>query len=275
MLNKICSPVPTLILAAPFDSMWRGKDVFALVNALGGEEFRNVAGRRTFRTEINGAAYFVKTHQGVGWHEVFKNLCVGKWPVIGARMELSAVERMHTLGVPTLSVRAFGMSGVTPASSRSFLITDELAPTTDLEVLTLNWRKSPPSIAFKNTLIDELARVVGAMHRGGVSHRDCYLCHFLLHTGEPHAPIKLSVIDLHRAQVRREVAGRWLIKDLAALAFSAAHIGLIRRDYLRFLRVYFQCPLRELLIEKTSTLRAINKRMEKFFKRKEKYGDLL
>jgi heptose I phosphotransferase len=275
MLNMAGSPVPGLILAPPFDVIWRGKDVFALVNTLGGEEFRNVSGRRTFRTEINGAAYFIKIHQGVSWREVFKNLCVGKWPVIGARTELRAIERVHTLGVPTLSIKGFGMSGMTPSTSRSFLITEELAPTTDLEVLTLRWRVRPPSFSFKHALVEELARVIGNLHRGGVSHRDCYLCHFLLHTDLPKGQVKLSVIDLHRAHVRDRITARWIVKDLAALAFSAAHIRVSKRTYLRFLRSYFQCPLRELLTLHPLLLQAINRRMETFFRRKEKYGDLL
>ena len=42
---------------------------------------------------------------------------------------------------------------------------------------------------------------------------------------------------------------RWRNKDLAALYFSALDIGLTRRDKLRFLRSYFQQPLRQTLQE--------------------------
>ena len=41
-----------------------------------------------------------------------------------------------------------------------------------LEDLTLDWVKQPPVPAIKHALTLELARTVGAMHRGGVNHRD-------------------------------------------------------------------------------------------------------
>ena len=87
------------------------------------------------------------------------------------------------------------------------------------------------------------------MHRGGVNHRACYICHFLLQQPMPTeiADIKLSVIDLHRAQIRQHVPRRWRDKDLIGLYFSSLEIGLPSRDIYRFLRVYFAMPLREIL----------------------------
>jgi heptose I phosphotransferase len=87
------------------------------------------------------------------------------------------------------------------------------------------------------------------MHRGGVNHRDFYICHFLLQLDPPPTAdaLKLSIIDLHRAQVRERTPLRWRDKDLASLHFSALDIGLTRRDRLRFLRTYFGQPLREIL----------------------------
>jgi heptose I phosphotransferase len=86
------------------------------------------------------------------------------------------------------------------------------------------------------------------MHRGGVNHRDCYICHFLLQQPMPSKieDIKLSVIDLHRAQIRQHVPRRWRNKDLIGLYFSSLEIGLTSRDIYRFLRVYFSMPLREI-----------------------------
>jgi heptose I phosphotransferase len=40
---------------------------------------------------------------------------------------------------------------------------------------------------------------------------------------------------------------RWRNKDLASLYFSVLEIGLTRRDLLRFVRLYFDAPLRETL----------------------------
>ncbi|MEE4463010.1 lipopolysaccharide core heptose(I) kinase RfaP, partial [Azotobacter chroococcum] len=114
-----------------------------------------------------------------------------------------------------------------------------------------DWPKRPPAPRLKRALIAEVARLTAGMHRAGVNHRDCYICHFLLHTDRPIEPdgLRLSLIDLHRAQTRARTPRRWRDKDLAALYFSALDIGLTRRDKLRFLRGYFRQPLRQILRE--------------------------
>lgn len=106
--------------------------------------------------------------------------------------------------------------------------------------------------------------MVGDMHRAGVNHRDCYICHFLLHTDKPVSAddFRLSVIDLHRAQTRDATPKRWRNKDLAALYFSALDIGLTRRDKLRFLRTYFRRPLREILRDEAGLLAWMERKAE-------------
>ncbi|WP_093469703.1 lipopolysaccharide core heptose(I) kinase RfaP [Pseudomonas sp. NFR16] len=266
---------PALVLAAPFNSLWSEEEAFDRVNALSGEEFRNVAGRRTFRIELANTGYFVKIHRGVGWGEIFKNLVTGKLPVVGATSEFRAATHLKQFGVSTLTVGAFGAKGFSPARTESFLVTEEIAPAVDLEVLTKSWKIEPPSFVFKHSLIGALARLIRDMHEAGVNHRDCYLCHFLLHSDSLSGMIRLSVIDLHRAQIRQSVTGRWMIKDLAGLAFSALDIGLTQRDYLRFLMMYFESDAGSIFEGRRHELEAIKLRLEKFARRKNKYGDLL
>ena len=88
--------------------------------------------------------------------------------------------------------------------------------------------------------------MAGAMHRNGLNHRDCYICHFLLErtTAGTHSP-RLHVIDLHRAQLRRRTPYRYAVKDTAGLWFSAMDAGLTRHDCLRFIRAYSGKKLRE------------------------------
>ncbi|MND40758.1 Lipopolysaccharide core heptose(I) kinase RfaP [compost metagenome] len=130
---------------------------------------------------------------------------------------------------------------------------------------------------MKHALIAEVARMTGMMHRAGVNHRDCYICHFLLHTDREVTAddFKLSVIDLHRAQTRATISRRWRNKDLAALYFSALDIGLTPRDKLRFLRGYFQQPLRQILAEEAVLLRWLEGKAQKLYERKQRYGDAL
>lgn len=258
-----------LILSEPFQTLWQGQDAFAAVERLQGQVYRELEGRRTLRTEVDGRGYFVKIHRGIGWGEIVKNLLTAKLPVLGARQEWQAIERLTELGVPTMTAVAYGERGNDPASQHSFIVTEELAPTIDLEQLTADWLRQPPEPRLKRALIDKVAQMTGAMHRGGVNHRDCYICHFLLHTDKPVTAddFRLSVIDLHRAQVRAATPLRWRNKDLAALYFSALNIGLTRRDTLRFLKAYFRRPLREILLDEARLLSWLQRKADKLLQR--------
>ncbi|MBS7557446.1 MULTISPECIES: lipopolysaccharide core heptose(I) kinase RfaP [Pseudomonas] len=266
-----------LMLAEPFKSLWAGRDAFDAVEGLKGQVYRELEARRTLRTEVDGRGYFVKIHRGIGWGEIVKNLITAKLPVLGAGQEWRALERLHQVGVPTMTAVAYGERGSNPADQHSFIVTEELAPTVSLEDFSIDWVKQPPAPALKRALIAEVARMTGMMHRAGVNHRDCYICHFLLHTDRPITPaeLKLSVIDLHRAQTRPRITLRWRNKDLAALYFSALDIGLTRRDKLRFLKGYFQQPLRQILAEEAALLSWLEGKAEKLYARKQRYGDAL
>jgi heptose I phosphotransferase len=241
--------LPVVHLDQPFRTLWAGQDPFAAVEALEGKVVRALDGRRTFRTEVAGRGYFVKIHRGVGWGEIFKNLLSARLPILGADNEWFATRRLAELGVDSLHAVAFGQRGSNPARRHSFIITEELAPVINLENFTRAWPQQPPLPALKRALIQRVATMARRMHEGGVNHRDLYLCHFLLHL-DP-APrstsLRLSLVDLHRAQIRTQTPRRWRNKDLAALHFSSLTIGLTLRDRLRFLRIYFARPLREIM----------------------------
>ena len=266
-----------LILAEPFKSLWQGRDPFVEVERLDGQVYRELEGRRTLRTEVAGRGYFVKIHRGIGWGEIVKNLLTAKAPVLGAGQEWTAIQRLTAVGVPTMTAVAFGERGANPATQHSFIVTEELAPTVSLEDFSLDWAQNPPAPWLKRALIRRVAEMVGGMHRAGVNHRDCYICHFLLHTDRPVTAddFRLSVIDLHRAQTRARVPRRWRDKDLAALYFSALDIGLSRRDKLRFLAGYFRRPLREVLQGEARLLTWLEGKAAKLYARKLRYGDAL
>ena len=247
---------PILAIDEPFRSLWAGADPFVAVESLEGEVFRELEARRTLRTEVAGRGYFVKIHRGVGWAEIVKNLVTLRLPVLGARQEWLAIRRLTELGVDTMRAVAFGERGINPAKRHSFIVTEELVPTVSLEDFCRDWPTAPPPPALKRALIERVAQMAGRMHRGGVNHRDFYICHFLLQLDPPPTAdkLKLSIIDLHRAQVREKTPRRWRDKDLASLHFSALNIGLTRRDRWRFLRTYFGQPLREILRDEAALL---------------------
>lgn len=255
----------TVSLLPPFDTLWAGKDPFVEVEGLRGQVFRELAGRRTLQTTCAGVSVFVKIHRGVGWREILKNWLYGRRPILGAGDEWQALQRLRERGFPTMEPLAYGERGWNPARRHSFIVTRELAPTESLEDHTRSWRGTPPPVGWKRALICRVAEMAAALHSAGVNHRDFYLCHFLLHLDPAPSPdsLRLSLIDLHRAQCRDQVPRRWRDKDLASLYFSALDIGLTRGDRFRFLRSYFARPLREIVAREAPLLRHMEQEGER------------
>lgn len=214
---------------------WAGKDLFAVVDQLEGEEFRRVKTRRTFRFEVEGKGFFAKVHHGVGWKEILKNLIQFKLPVLGAENEYLALQKLNALGVSTMTCAAYGCRNWNPAAKDSFLITNELEDMISLEDLA----KTSITQQERHILISLAARSAGIMHASGINHRDCYICHYLIRKGLPVTPASdLFVIDLHRAQIRKKVPWHFWVKDVAGLYFSSMDVPLSDRDRLRFIAEY-------------------------------------
>jgi heptose I phosphotransferase len=214
---------------------------------LDGEVFREVENRKTIRFECDGFGYFAKTHLGVGWIEILKNLVQFKWPVVGASNEWVALNRLKTLGIDTMTPVAYASEGLNPARIRSCIVTRELENTISLEDL---WAEHNVPIGLKRKLVNKLAVISKQLHENGVNHRDYYICHYLLDkkTSDDESPT-IFLIDLHRAQVRKVTPIRWKIKDIGGLFFSGFDIGLTKRDAFRFMKSYSGKSLRRTLVE--------------------------
>lgn len=254
-------------LAADLKPGLSEQELFAQVDALEGEVFRDVSGRRTFRFELNNQAYFAKIHYGVGWWEIIKNLLQFRLPVLGASNEWHAINKLHELEIDTLTAVAYSTEGKNPAQLKSLIITRSLEDTLSLEELVL---EGNVSLDLKRQLIFKLAKISRVLHDNGINHRDYYLCHFLLprHSVNAAQVDQLYLIDLHRVQIRPGgVPRRWLEKDLAGLLFSAADAGLTRRDVLRFVRAYSGEPLREVLPRDQSLWRQVVQKADRLYEK--------
>jgi heptose I phosphotransferase len=223
-------------------------DAFEYLMQLPGISYRELDGRRTALCQIGGRPYFLKTHVGVGWREIVKNLIQLRLPVISAKTEYVAINLMPTLEIESMQCVAFAQRGVNPATLRSFIITRALENTISLEDLMLRWQQEKPTVTsrrLKRSLINRVADIARRLHQNGVNHRDLYLCHFRL----PETDLAsgelthLYLMDLHRAQIRETTPARWQIKDLAGLHFSSMNAGLTRSDRYRFMCRYCQTDL--------------------------------
>ena len=251
-----------------------GEPKFDQIMAMTGEEVRKAPGRRTVRFPLNKHCYYLKTHTGVGWQEIIKNLVYFRLPVLGAMNEWHGIHHLNRLGINTLTVAGYGTLGGNPATRRSFILTDEIGDTISLEELCVDWKKSPPKsrdeIRFKRWLIQRTAEISRDIHNSGANHRDFYLCHFLLKRGYTNGKLdsdksNLYVIDLHRMQLRRRTPSRWIVKDIAGLYFSSKDIGLTSGDLYRFMKIYRSCSLGEALSHDSHFWKRVTRRGEKLY----------
>ena len=245
----------------------KDQDVFSLMETMQGEIARDMKDRQTLRFEINGQGYYRKWHRGVGWQEIIKNCLQLRWPVLGASNEWNALNKLRALNIPSLIPLAYGVRGKNPARQQSFIVTREL---TDVIQLDHFFEQSSVDVKAKHRILASLAKIARELHTAGINHRDFYLCHFMLKTqfiANQHQAPEIYVVDLHRAQLRPQVPERWLVKDLGSLLFSSLNLQFTRRDYLRFLQVYFAQDARVVLVEQKVLLTKIAARARATYRR--------
>ena len=261
----------------------RAKLEFDDLMSIDGEVFREAPGRRTVRLTRGGKSYFLKTHTGVGWQEIIKNLLYFRLPVLGAMNEWHGVHHLHRLGIDTLNIAGYATTSGNPARRRSFIVTDEISNSISLEDFCARWKRSPPrtreEIRFKRWLIRTLAQMSRDIHNSGANHRDYYLCHFLLQRhGDPEVlspqNSRLFLIDLHRMQIRRRTPIRWAVKDISGLRYSSMDLGLTRRDIYRFMRIYRSKPLKQILKKEKLFWRRVESRAKNLYEAEKRRAEL-
>ncbi len=248
-----------------------GNGSFERIMSLQGEVYRALEGRSTERLMIANQPYFIKKHHGVGWREVIKNLLQCRLPVVSAKNEYIALTKLAEWNIAVPEIAAYGHQGHNPAKVRSFIMTKELPKHISLEDFCRHWPSCPPSFHFKKNLIKEIALIARVLHTHGMNHRDFYICHFLLDVSNLiNSNIKLYLIDLHRAQLRKYTPQRWVIKDLAGLYFSSKEVGLTKRDILRFIIEYHNKPLKKVFNKELSFWLKVKKRGDQLYRKHKK-----
>ncbi len=269
-----------LVLTPIFQNAWKNKDPFHEVEQLHGEVFRELEARKTLRFSLGNKSFFVKIHRGIGWFEIIENMLRIRWPVLGARNEYYAIKRLEKLHIETMKIVGFGEKGLNPAQQKSFIITEDLINTISLEDYCSSWQEAAPQLQLKRALIGKLANVSRVLHNNGINHRDYYICHFLLDISNGRNNIsaeklKVSLIDLHRAQLRNKTPRRWCVKDIASLYFSAMDIGLTQRDFYHFMKIYQNSSLRDCFYKQGEFWTLVSQQAEKLWRRKQRKGDLI
>lgn len=247
-------------IAQELENLFDAEHLFDEVSQAEGEVFRALENRRTVLIERDGQRYFAKSHFGVGWLEIVKNLCQLRLPVLGAENEFLALNALARIGIDSLQPVVYCSEGRNPAKRRSCIVTRALENMASLEELFQADRVTP---ADKRNLIPRLAAIARQLHDNGINHRDFYLCHFLLDTSDN--DLRPFLIDLHRAQIRKNTPFRWQVKDIGGLFFSSFDFRLTQRDIYRFMKCYTNKSLRETLADDAPFWRAVFVRARRLY----------
>ena len=182
-----------------------------------------IAQRKTVVFTLRDASRaYLKRHFATGFFTALKNLLS---PEPTAFDEFENIIAFLRAGLPTVVPIAAGCR-----RGASFLVTEALEGCMRLDDYL---EQTKLAAAARAELLCRLAGLIQKMHAAGFNHRDLYLCH-ILRDGQRN----LYIVDLHRVQQRAAVPERWLVKDIAALNYSAPAGIISRTDRLRFLKAY-------------------------------------
>jgi heptose I phosphotransferase len=184
--------------------------------------------RTTVRIDLPDAdgparSFYVKRHTPPPWKEYVKPLLRLRRPILGARNEWEAIHHFRRAGIPTMTPVALGEDG-----RRSFLVTEAIEGCVKLS----EWLPRAGVDGSDGAVVrEQIAETARRMHAAGLHHQDFYLTHLLVPADD--ARSRLYVIDLGRVRHRTRLASRWVVKDLAQLAYSARDVpGWDDRDFL-------------------------------------------
>jgi len=213
-----------------------------------GRCLRVLEDRENWRLELRAQGqpvrgFYLKKHHVRTWQSRVQAKLGGAPGESAGRVEASNARRLADTGIGVMDVVAYGETLRGDGRLESFVLTEELegyAPLDDF--LRRRFVPLPPGRRAARAddlkqLIRQVALLAREFHGAGYNHRDFYCCHlFVRECGRGRFEVKL--IDLQRVQRRRWWRRRWLVKDLAQLAFSAPRDRIKCTHRLAFVRDY-------------------------------------
>lgn len=205
--------------------------------AYAGGTVARIAGTRvTRRIESSRGVLYLKVHHGVpAWRRL---TFLGRGATSPARREWERMMAMRQAGFDVPEPIAFGESAsLFGCPPRSFLLMREVAGVPLDRFLEGGFpdpHRLGPRVA-RDALLRDVSGMVRRFHATGFYHKDLYCCHLIV-TPDPRWG-RPYFIDLQRVDRGQPPRRRWLVKDLAALHYSAPAC-VTRADRLRFLLNY-------------------------------------
>ena len=188
--------------------------------------------RRRVRLDCPGVTVYLKCYDRPGRLTQLRNWLAHRRRASMAAFDRGPSQELAAAGIATPRVIAYGEQWQGLFEKRSFIITQEIAGGEALErrlPACFVGHQSRESIRARRRFIEQLADFARRFHATGLRHRDFYLSHiFLTDAGE------LYLIDLHRTFRPLVFGGRYRVKDIAQLHYSAPGEHISQTDRLRF-----------------------------------------
>jgi len=197
--------------------------------------------RRVVLRDLAGEphTFYLKRYVRPPLREQVRRIVSGGLRQSTAGREWNAILALPAAGIPVPAPVAFGQEMRRGFERRSCVVIEEASGQSLESWLPANWRRdaSGPIRRRQQQMLYGLARQVAAFHAAGFVHRDLYTSHIFVHDDGGSDGPGFTFIDLQRVFRPRWRRTRWIVKDLAALCFSAAPF-VSRTDRLRFWRQY-------------------------------------
>lgn len=195
--------------------------------------------------ETTGIVYLKKHHVRTLGSRIRARLGLGPGATAAAT-EAQNVDRLARDGIDTMRLVAYGQRLHDDGLLESFVLTEELAGYQQLdhflaqrftELTRHDLRRRNRAEKELGELIRRVADVARRFHAAGYNHRDLYCCHFFIREKTP-GTFDVRLIDLQRVQYRTRRRRRWIVKDLAQLAYSAPRDRIKCTHKMAFMRYY-------------------------------------
>lgn len=216
----------------------------AVMNYSNGQLLRTLRDRENWRLEVAGDGgshvFYLKKHRMHSFVEGMRAWMSSRCSATAGRIEALNVEALKRAGIGTMRVVAFG-ERVWGGHAQSFFMTEELRGFTPLDDF-VRQRFVPAAERLHidcdlKALVWSIADVANRFHAAGFNHRDFYCCHFFIQEC-PGPRFAAHLIDLQRVERRRWLRSRWIVKDLAQLAYSAPRERIGRTLRMAFIKRY-------------------------------------
>lgn len=220
----------------------------AVMETVSGRCLRALDDRENWHLRLHDArrksrGVYLKKHHVRTWRSRLRaKLGLGPRDSAG-RVEAENVGCLAARGIKVMNLIAYGEKLHADGLMESFVLTEELEGYVELDEFIR--RRFAPHRTHHGTprdheldrLIRQVAEIARRFHVAGYNHRDFYCCHFFVR--EPTAgEFEIKLIDLQRVQHRGRFRRRWIVKDLAQLAWSAPLEQIKCTHRMAFMRHY-------------------------------------